>query len=37
MNLVKVVQLILLLKEALDDGKLSKEELLQIFTFLGGK
>lgn len=37
MNLIKLVQLVLLLKEALDDGKLSKEELISIFTFLGGK
>lgn len=37
MNFMKMVQLVMLLKEALDDGKLSKEELLQIFTLLGGK
>lgn len=37
MNVIKLVQLVMLLKEALDDGKLSKDELLTIFNFLGGK
>lgn len=37
MDWIRIVQLIILLRQVLDDGKLTKDEVLQIFDALGGK